>query len=452
MAEYLETTTSLLPKLKSEERIELAQPNVGLYLNGHKSIDHMEGTLYLTNRRICYVDDTQPTVHSLSINLTDVSDLQITNRFLRSSAKISAKVNSTRRYLICRICSFTNHSYPHIPCKQCGVAGRYKEIAASTDVNNLESGRCSVCTFQNHPMILDCEMCGTPLRQSKSLDIKFSFHIGGAHTFWGALNQKCQEASSTDSDLKQKRILKQTIREKAITLGGVHALQVSHQKQVKQSGATLTRAFQDLNAFMSLAKQTNDLIKNLSQQSKETNLSPTNNDLEMTVTRSYFDQFSSYDVSLTTTTELSKSVAQVLHSYFKKTSCAAVTLTVAWAIYNRTRGIDLINPSLFLSVCQEMVKMNLGIRQITFPSGLIVLELVDDHRSNVLELIMSTMKPYTSALECAVTLGWPVNVALEHLHQAEIEGSIVRDMDEVKGTGIKYWKNMFLDTEFQENP
>lgn len=95
----------------------------------------------------------------------------------RSSA--NSPVTST---WVCAICSFSNQG-SHDICSLCGV----KRTNQNSSDNNVEptltsSGNdnvaenedglaCRVCTFLNHPSMIQCEMCGADLPRSLSPSI-----------------------------------------------------------------------------------------------------------------------------------------------------------------------------------------------------------------------------------------------------------------------------------------
>lgn len=176
-----------------------------------KSPNHQDGTVYLTNHRVCYVDEIKPILYSIGVDLDKIEKIEtsvtpstylIQAGFLKSSPKLTlhfkpletksstpksaSKSSSPQSNWICTYCTFSN-PYPSNfsptsyipPCLNCGMPpppGTLKPPAPSTLSPNPPRAipplppiasdglfPCPRCTFHNHPALTACEICGEPL-------------------------------------------------------------------------------------------------------------------------------------------------------------------------------------------------------------------------------------------------------------------------------------------------
>lgn len=67
---------------------------------------------------------------------------------------------------MCTICSFSNPPTTTEKCQLCGVRRPQDTPSTTTntsDQQQKDSSACRVCTFLNHPSMIQCEMCGASL-------------------------------------------------------------------------------------------------------------------------------------------------------------------------------------------------------------------------------------------------------------------------------------------------
>ncbi|KAJ2453179.1 Vacuolar protein-sorting-associated protein 36 [Coemansia sp. RSA 2336] len=202
---------TLRPLLESGEKILCIQNKVGLYEGVVRDTEHDNGTVYLTNFRIVYVDQQCPWERSVALHLARIDRCSLHSGFLYSSAKIhiylKAKTDadngpmsaeaatgssgSGARALVpgdtsgarfampvcvqewqCGICENINST--STKCMLCGVprpenASEF-DIPRSADPEPMDTSeqavRCPVCTFDNHSSMTRCEMCDSQLEPS----------------------------------------------------------------------------------------------------------------------------------------------------------------------------------------------------------------------------------------------------------------------------------------------
>lgn len=191
---------------------------IGLYQGKQKIINRQDGRVYLTNRRVIYIDSKEIN-KSVSFFLEDVYRTEVVEKFLKKSAKVKlyisdkaiegrgAPMEYTYKDLVaqwvCVICSFSNEvrvstdlegNFPRcascgikptrqvieqaIECKKSKHANTGAERASNDDIQPKDAGRCPRCTFMNHPELQYCEMCGGELLGSKKKEALISSSLG----------------------------------------------------------------------------------------------------------------------------------------------------------------------------------------------------------------------------------------------------------------------------------
>lgn len=196
------------PILTDNEHNIFVKEGVGLYQGRLKIVGYQSGRVYLTNKRIIYLDSADQR-RAIAVALRDVLRAEYIERFLRSSPKVKvflktleppepgSSSQSPQRLLLllpldrivdwtCVICSFNNHlstttnlstNFPK--CVSCGIPPSQDQIEAALAEPGVpvkpQKGsvplpdQCPKCTFINHPSMRYCELCGTPLRQSSKI-------------------------------------------------------------------------------------------------------------------------------------------------------------------------------------------------------------------------------------------------------------------------------------------
>lgn len=201
------------PVLMENEFNIYLKDNVGMYQGKLKIANLQNGRVYLTNRRIIYIDSAERNT-AVAVNLADVLRAEYVERFLRSSPKVKVFLRDDRGVAaantnteisgklqvvpslpdrlvdwICVFCSFNNHISCKVDlaaetpkCTSCGVTPPRKQIEKALQSCMDASGpllqlpepanpdECPKCTFINHPSMKYCEMCGTAL-QTPVLDL-----------------------------------------------------------------------------------------------------------------------------------------------------------------------------------------------------------------------------------------------------------------------------------------
>lgn len=196
------------PILEDGEYIAFVKDKVGLYQGQQKILNRQVGRLYLTNRRIIYVDEANPTL-SMSIPISRVLSAEVIDGFLRSSAKVrisfrpleseeetaANKTQSTNSMIdwVCQICSFNNHLLSNVDldhdfpnCISCGIPPlrlfieeiikKGNTTAKFAPQTTTRDDQCPKCTFINHPSLRYCELCGCELKSSVDKSLQRKLH------------------------------------------------------------------------------------------------------------------------------------------------------------------------------------------------------------------------------------------------------------------------------------
>jgi ESCRT-II complex subunit VPS36 len=298
-------------------------------------------------------------------------------------------------------------------------------LSASTGTGSLS---CPRCTFQNHPSLRVCEICGASLSsvadkrlevaksvgraespgpilknsplQEKLDCIKFSFRGGGEKIFFerlkNALVQRkwlLQSAppiprprpSSGAFDDGYSSAASQVSGEPQRKAVGIAGLERRGLQQKQNNEAVIGSAFEDLEALMTSAKEVIALAEQFASQA---NLS-TNGSSEATTLASQ----SASALGLVTTkdmlgsgsgseslyvSELSRNLAEFLTDDTRgilRREGGVMTLVDLWAVFNRARGgVELVSPTDFEKAARMWDKLKLPVRLRQFKSGLLVVQ------------------------------------------------------------------------------
>lgn len=283
----------------------------------------------------------------------------------------------------------------------------------------------------NHPSLVECEMCGAPLKsiQSSAIgidatradspapffeqarttntevsdSIKLSFRAGGEKTFHerlkGALVQRKwllqnappvpppSQATSSPSTPSIPAVASPQPATPRSTAVGIAGLEQRGLEARMNNQLVIGNAFEDLEALMASAKQIVALAETLARESgmatnegsAETNavLSESAAALGMVTTK---DMLSSGSETLYLS-ELSRNLAEYLtddRQGILHREGGIMSLIDLWAVFNRSRnGVELVSPSDFQRAAELWEKLKLPVRLRRFKSGLLVVQRYD---------------------------------------------------------------------------
>lgn len=335
-----------------------------------------------------------------------------------------------------------------------GSASRPNEAHSLADLKF----QCPRCTFENHPSLLECELCGAPLlSRPRSLEgssddvrrsdspgpllegiagssennregIKLSFRDGGEKVFYerlkGAMTQRkwllqnappiprptyspvppssSPDSHSHDVPLEQTKVV------------GIASLERRGQQLRKNNEVVIGSAFEDLAALMASAKEIVALAESFANKpvdkSLEANalLVESATALDMVTTRDMLG--SGARAQPLYLSELSRSLAEFLTDDAKdilRREGGIMSLIDLWAVFNRARGgVELISPADFEKAARLWETLCLPVRLRQFKNGLLVVQRYD----------------WTDEKTIAQLLSW-----LQELHEAPSREDITWD-------------------------
>lgn len=228
---------------------------------------------------------------------------------------------------------------------------------------------------------------------------------------------------------------------------GIVGIERTLQERQKEASKNISKAFEDLNKLMAMAKDMVSLAKVISTKIKEK---------QGDISEDETIQFKSYLLSLgiddpvTRGThgsqasfhrELARELANFIEQPLKEVG-SVMALTDVYCRMNRARGLELLSPEDLLNACKMLDILNLPIRLHVFDSGVMVLQL---RSHNEEELITQTTqlledKGSLTAEELSQHIGLSVVLAKERLLSTEKLGGACRD-DSIEG--LRFYPNWF---------
>jgi len=286
---------------------------------------------------------------------------------------------------------------------------------------------CPRCTYQNHPSLFNCELCGaslttavdkrldqvaeirradspgpslsTPIQTSTIECIKLSFRSGGEKIFYERLKNalvqrkwllqsappipKPRPNSGAFDDRGMSKSGKSSAEIERPRVVGIAGLERRGLEQRQNNEAMIGNAFEDLEALMTSAKEIIALAEQFAQQanlglngSSEDNAlaSQSASALGLITTK---DMLGSGSESLYVS-ELSRNLAEWLTDDTRgvlRKGGGIMTLVDLWAMFNRARGgVELVSPADFERAARMWDTLKLPIRLRQFKSGLLVVQ------------------------------------------------------------------------------
>ncbi|KAF2714282.1 Vps36-domain-containing protein [Pleomassaria siparia CBS 279.74] len=324
--------------------------------------------------------------------------------------------------------AMTNRPTPGPPPKDDRNGGLTATISKDAARPSASSCLCPRCTFENHPSLMNCEMCGaslvsvidkrletaknitraespgpslniSPLQSETIESIKLSFRSGGEKIFYERLKNalvqrkwllqsappipKPRPNSGTFDDTYttgSERNSRDLDRNKVV---GIAGLERRGLEQRKNNEAMIGSAFEDLEALMTSAKEIIALAEQFASQANlgtngsseaSTLASRSASALGLVTTK---DMLGSGSESLYVS-ELSRNLAEWLTDDRRgvlRNEGGIMTLVDLWAMFNRARGgVELVSPSDFEKAARMWDKLKLPIRLRQFKSGLLVVQ------------------------------------------------------------------------------
>jgi ESCRT-II complex subunit VPS36 len=176
-----------------------------------KSPKHPNGTVSITTHRLFYIDAQKEVSNSFAIDLVCITQTEYYAGLFKSSPKVTCHLTGERPVAgtdeheirseswecevcafrnppgfspaaarICELCGVPRSSVPQSPPSQAATTSHLSSSLPSSSISlsaslaaESHSGRkqteiaCPACTFLNHALLRECEMCGTDLPRPK---------------------------------------------------------------------------------------------------------------------------------------------------------------------------------------------------------------------------------------------------------------------------------------------
>ncbi|USP77422.1 Vacuolar protein-sorting-associated protein 36 [Curvularia clavata] len=384
---------------------------------------------------------------------------------------------------VCPICSFSNpvpsnfdpalaSRTPIPPCLACGIKPPTvhvvkaaiaamsnrpapgpppKDIKNGTppppSVSTTSPSACPRCTYQNHPSLLNCEMCGASLTtaidkrfdmlqepsrsqspgptlssplQTETIEcIKISFRAGGGPIFFERLKNalvqrkwllqsappipKPRPTSGAFEDGHTAQSETSSAEVERPRVVGIAGLERRGLEQRQNNEAMIGSAFEDLEALMTSAKEIIALAEQFASQanlgtnsSSEANAlaSQSASALGLVTTKDMLGSGSGSESLYVS--ELSRNLAEWLtddtNGILRKEG-GIMTLVDLWAVFNRARGgVELVSPSDFEKAARMWDTLKLPVRLRKFKSGLLVVQGRDRTDEKTIASLLAWLK------------------------------------------------------------
>lgn len=360
--------------------------------------------------------------------------------------------------------------------------------------------KCPRCTFENHPSLRSCEICGEPLSTKSSAvhalstvershsaspapagavslpaadtseGVKFAFRDGGEKVFLerlkGALLQK-KWLLATAPPPPVSQSAHESASPRKPGQAGIAGLERRGLEVRRNNELVIGNAFEDLAALMASAKQIVALAEQFSTQTGQGPSDAATLLSQMDLTTTTREHLSGNNSSSGTLylTELARGLAEFLTDDRRgvlRSEGGVMSLVDVWAVFNRTRsGVELVSPADLAAAAEQFERLNLPLRLRRFRSGLLVVQERGRSDERTIASILGWLAsiraqgppepvPWefelfgrgVTVVEAAEHFGWSVGVAAEELEMAEQAGALCR---EGGLEGARFWENWLAE-------
>lgn len=361
------------------------------------------------------------------------------------------KSPSAALFVACAACTFVNDAGART-CQVCGEKVPIIEVEEP-----LKTISCPACTFHNPSGTELCDMCGTRLpvdsprndpsplpaapTQSQTTELKLSFRSGGQSAFLEKLRSAMANRAWTLKPPPKPTSVPATPTTESGP--GITGLLRTMSTQSSQTNTNLSLAFRDLDSLIRSAEGMVNLASTLSSK-----LTSSDSNSNEALLRSYLT-----DIGLANPvtkesagdayhSELARQLADFLIPLLQDPkTLGMITLTDAYTVYNRARGVSLISPADLRRAAELFASLKVPLELKVYRSGLTVIQSAEASEERVAEKVWSlaSSKPKgVTAIQAASVLGVSVAMAGEWLLVGEEKGYLCRD-ETVEG--LRFYEN-----------
>jgi ESCRT-II complex subunit VPS36 len=241
---------------------------------------------------------------------------------------------------------------------------------------------------------------------------------------------------------------------------GIGGIERRLKEQQEATDRSISEAFQDLKKLMEKAKEMSVLSRKIATRLKEKGNREISDDetivfkshllslgvggaFDDPVTREQFANENKYY------RELGKQVAAIIRPIVEE-GARQMALTDVYCTVNRARGIELISTEDLLNACHTLAKQRLGLKMVTYESGLIALQSDNYSENEMNQQVLEVVQIYCTSDEgpgltshgLAIHSGIAVSLARQRLLNCEQSGLLCRD-ESVQG--LAFFPNKFAN-------
>lgn len=278
---------------------------------------------------------------------------------------------------------------------------------------------------------------------SSSKELRIGFKAGGRDTFFSKWKAALRDAAWTEmeADAGPKGL---TRRSKEFTTkgAGISGIIRGVDRKKRETDASLSEAFSDLDALMSKAKDMVALSKRL-------------NAAQASLSDKDASKFNQYMLNMGIASPVTReSAGSLYHSELArqladflmvpvKDHGGMLALTDVYCLFNRARGAELISPDDLFRACNLFEDLKLPLRLRSFESGVIVVQQASHSDEETAKRIaqMVTLKGPQTCAQISRSTRVALALAQEQLETAERFGFVCRD-DSFEG--LVFYSNFFL--------
>lgn len=374
------------PILEKDEKIVASFQDTGLY-EGDNKTQYNSGILYVTTDKLIWFNKDD----CFRLRLEAITDIRVQSGFLMSSPKLLLTARPILKKHVewsCDICQFLN--LKEGKCLQCGVV-------PATSVLKM----CPKCTFNNNHDSQKCEICFELLDVDddymQDLSFKIAFRSSGI---------RIQDALSAIKLAKESKIEKCVpIKSNADASGplGVSIIMKNLQVASKQREEVVSESsFNDLETLMQKAgeimKIAQDVMSKLGKGDSSESNSFHNNLMDFGIVQPVTKETNGGRFI----EELSKELCGFLVNYSRKYGVLQISLSDAFCLFNRARGVSLVSPHDIYRASCCFKNLDLEFQLRTYDSGFHILESRSVNDEVVVERILSHVKDYNEGISALI--------------------------------------------------
>merc|ERR1719431_435010 len=230
-----------------------------------------------------------------------------------------------------------------------------------------------------------------PVTKHKADFVKLSFRSGGQTEFFNHLHKA---VTSKAWEMKRTVLARPAKRE---IRAGITGIEKKMSQKARQDKADISKAFQDLDRLMEMAKPMVALAKSISTKIR---------DRQGEITEDETVQFKSYLLSLGIDDPVTKDSAGSDKAYYQglaremflvldqpiQQAGGMMTLTDAFVRLNRARGLELVSPDDILTAAQALTHTHIPMKLHMFDSGVLVLMTANNSEEEVRQDMMNQLE------------------------------------------------------------